>query len=782
MANLGFHLLEPVAQSKRYAITNVDSLGVIERFTFAEVVREAAQWAALLRAKGLQPGDRVLVLAGREWGWRCALLGAIRAGGVAVPCPASLPLREIRAVASDAGASLLVSLRTRPDLVELDGRPALSADDLDAIDASEALGQPPHPTEARDIALILYSWRGLDLTGTMHTHASLLAQAEAADDWLGVADEERIWSTADQGSAPSIWLLLAALRRAANIVIVDLELEPEGTLELLDRLRPAAVWFSDEEYAALGSAEVPPWVDLGSIRRALLSDAAFEGATAFASAFGTTVTPVFGVDELGVVAGWSAGREPAAAPGRARPVAGVHVAVHGDDQEELPPGEVGDVVVRGDAPVLFTGYTGREHGRSRSATWFRLGWHGSLTGDGTLQLVDRSPSEVEPAGPMVEMPSPEVAEEAHPEPEPVEDHDEAEARERAEREAAEAEARRRAEEEREAEERRRHEEAEARERAEREAAEAAEARLAEEEREAEERRRQEEEARRQAEEEAKQRAAAEAEARRIEEESRQRAEDEKRQQEERRRAEEEAKQLAEDEKRREKEREREAKEREKREAEERRRAEEQAKVQAKLAEAEAKQRAKDEERLEKEREKREAEERRRAAEEAKLQAKRDEADARQREKDEKRLEKERAREEKEREKREAEEAKIQQKIAAAEAKQRAEDEKRREREREREEKEAGRRAEKEAKKAALAARKERRPEPKPAASDEGRGRLGRRRRQEIVEEPEAEHVEIDVVARIRQYGMTAASEEPPAEPRKQQEDAQQEREHQPSTD
>ena len=741
LANLTVDLLKPVLHSKRYGITNVDSLGVIERFTYTEITRETARWAQLLREKGLQPGDRVVIVAGREWGWRCALLGAIHAGGVAVPCPASLSLREIHTVADQAGASLLVSLRPRPDLVELDGRRALTADDVDAVDPARALAQRPHQTESRDIALILYAWHGLDLTGTMHTHASLLAQADAGEHWLGVDGDERIWATADDGSGPSIWLLLAAWRRAASIVVVDLELDSEAKLELLDRLRPAAVWFSDDEYGMLGSSVVPPWVDLRSIRRALVDTEETEGASSFVAAFGAALVPVFALDELGVVAGWPAGHEGQADATTAHPTPGVQVAVVGGDGTELPPGEVGDVAVRSDAPTLFSGYAGRE-GRSRSAGWFRFGWRGALTAEGTLRIESRSPGEVEPVGASVDLPAPELADEPAPEehvaaePEPAAlgwrarrertrreeeraaeeervRHDEAEALELAEREAAEAAERERAE----AVERRDREEADRRERSEREAA--AEARRAEDERLAEERRvaeqanqrdeeqrqRAEEDARRRADQEAKQRAAAEADER-AEAEAKQRAEEE-----ERRRAEEEAKaqqavaageakRRAEEEKSREKERqreekeararaEREAEEREKAEAEERRRAEEEAKIQAKREDAEAKQRAKEE----KEREQREARERvereKAEAEAAKVQAKVDAAEAKRRAKEEKERAKREARERVERERAEAEAAKVQAKVDAAEAKQRAKDDK------EREKREAVERAERE---------------------------------------------------------------------------------------
>jgi len=695
-ANLTVDLLKPVQHSKRYAITNVDSLGVIERFTYTEITRETARWAQLLRENGLQPGDRVVIVAGREWGWRCALLGSIHAGGVAVPCPASLSPREIGTVADHADASLLVSLRPRPDLVELDGRRALTADDLDAVDPARALEQPPYRTDPRDIALILYAWHDLDLTGTMHTHASLLAQADAAEHWLGVDEDERIWATTDDGSAPSMWLLLAAWRRAASIVVVDLELDSEAKFELLDRLRPAAVWFSDDEYRMLGSAEVPTWVDLRSIRRALVDTEETEGANSFAAAFDAALVPVFALDELGVVAGWPAGHEGQADATTAHPTPGVQFAIVGGDGTELPPGEVGDVAVRSDAPTLFTGYAGRE-GRSRSAGWFRFGWRGALTAEGALRIEARSPSEVEPVGASVDLPVPEVEEEPAPEehvaaePEPAalgwrarrsaerarreeeraaeeegRRHEEAAVRESAEREAAEAAERERAG----AEERREREEAEALEHAEREAAEAEERRLQEQAEararaEAEEHRRREEaEARERAEREAAAEAR-QAEEERLAEERRVAEQEKQRDEEQRQRVEEEARRRAEQE----------AEQRAAAEADERRR-----------AEAEAKQRGEEEKRREEER-------------------RRDEKEAREPE----------AREAKERETAEAEEgrraeeeAKAQQEVGAAEAKQRAEEEKSREKERRREEKEARARAEREAKEREKAEAEERR--------------------------------------------------------------------------
>jgi acyl-coenzyme A synthetase/AMP-(fatty) acid ligase len=394
-ANVEVHLLEPRLESKHHALTNVDPVGVIEHFTFADVAREAGRWAHLLRMNGLQPGDRVLVVAGREWAWRCALLGVLRAGGVAVPCQASMPLEEIRAIAASAGAQHLISIPARPDLAETEGLTVLDANGVHAIDASRALREPAHQSLADDVALVLYARHADGLCGAMHTHASLIAQADAGKHWLGVGEDEPVWCTAAEGSPESIWLLLAGWQEGAPIVNVDLELDPEATLELLGRLGTAAVWFSDEEYERLESAGPAAWIN-GSINRALLSDERSSGAAAFANAVGANVAAVFGVAELGVVAGWPPGTEERDTAVTAQPVPGIELGVVGEQGTRLAAGLVGDLVVRGEAPSLVAGYAGSAHGIPQRDGWFRFGWRGALTADGALRLASRSPAELEP--------------------------------------------------------------------------------------------------------------------------------------------------------------------------------------------------------------------------------------------------------------------------------------------------------------------------------------------------------------------------------------------------
>src|SRR4051794_9058128 len=80
-------VIEAYAAAPLYpALTYVDRNGVIDRRTFTEIAREANRWAALLRTRGLEPGDRLLVFTPKSPTWIAIVLGALKAGIVIVPC------------------------------------------------------------------------------------------------------------------------------------------------------------------------------------------------------------------------------------------------------------------------------------------------------------------------------------------------------------------------------------------------------------------------------------------------------------------------------------------------------------------------------------------------------------------------------------------------------------------------------------------------------------------------------------------------------------------------
>ena len=111
------------ADPRRNALTFVGADGVIDRLTFAEVAVAANRWSALLRARGLYPGDRLLVCVGETPAWPAIVLGGLKAGLVVVPCPEMLRPHELAFRGEHSEAQLVVADRERARHVRRDGRP-----------------------------------------------------------------------------------------------------------------------------------------------------------------------------------------------------------------------------------------------------------------------------------------------------------------------------------------------------------------------------------------------------------------------------------------------------------------------------------------------------------------------------------------------------------------------------------------------------------------------------------------------------------------------------------
>jgi acyl-CoA synthetase (AMP-forming)/AMP-acid ligase II len=318
--NAGAALLDDATgRGGTYALTYIDSVGVIERASFVDVGYRALQWRHLLGGRGFEPGDRVVVLAGRDREWRSALLGALQAGGVVVPCAASTPVEELSAVGEHVGGKRIfyASARPRPDLEDEVRGQVLATRELDPRGAVQG-APPPHVSDSRDAALVFCTRRADGLHSETHSHASLLAQAETGESWLGAGPRQRVWSTVGEGSPASVWVALAAWRAGAELVTLEETLAPREQIELLARLRPAAVWFADGEYAELASEGEAAEFAAGSIGR-VLSDGSGNGAPAFAGVVRAPVVPVPELDEAGAHVIAAPDVEPAGLPEGAEP-------------------------------------------------------------------------------------------------------------------------------------------------------------------------------------------------------------------------------------------------------------------------------------------------------------------------------------------------------------------------------------------------------------------------------------------------------------------------------
>jgi acyl-coenzyme A synthetase/AMP-(fatty) acid ligase len=196
------HLDTPLATREAVIVDRDDE--VPETLTFAELAARTSRFAELLRQIGCDAGERVLIRLPNCIAYPTAFLGAMKRGAVPVPTSSQLTADEVRFLATDSGASILVTDRSTwgamaamleevPALREVllvgDGsRPAgrrLAVRDLEPALAAIDGWEPPHPTRAEDPAYLVYTSGTTGYPkGVVHAHRALLGRQPSSEYWF----------------------------------------------------------------------------------------------------------------------------------------------------------------------------------------------------------------------------------------------------------------------------------------------------------------------------------------------------------------------------------------------------------------------------------------------------------------------------------------------------------------------------------------------------------------------------------------------------------------------
>ena len=328
---------------------------------YGELDRRAGSAAALLRERGVEPGDRVALLIGNGVPFVAAWLGTLRLGAVVVPLNPLLAPPEVEARVAASGARLLLredDLEERPPLAEIAAR------------------------GAGDAAVILYtSGTSGRPKGAILTHGGIHAAARNAALALALGPDDVML-----GAAPFSHVLgqstgLVSTFLAGAAVAVVRRFEAEQTLATMTATRttillgvPAMCIALSQ--AARSAAELPP------VRIAHVGGAAVpvEVARDFERTFGGEVYEGYGLTELSGIATTYVQGQPRKPGSVGMPLGGT----------ELRIGELGEVQFRG--PSVIPGYWQDPQATAETFTddgWLRTGDVGRLDEDGYLFLVDR---------------------------------------------------------------------------------------------------------------------------------------------------------------------------------------------------------------------------------------------------------------------------------------------------------------------------------------------------------------------------------------------------------
>ena len=377
------------------ALVFMNTGGELRGLSFEEVSARAAQWANLLRRRGIEQGDRVLVLLGKTPEWSAAMCGCLKTGAIAIPCSEMLRAKDLDFRVRHSGAKLLVAdpsargeldrMAAEVEILTLDE--ARLEDEPDRAEAAD--------TAAGDSAFILYtSGTTKDPKGVTHTHGYTWAKRWQAESWLASRPGDLVWCTAGTGWAKSIWnVLLGPWSTGSAIVLHEGGFDPVERFELIERLGVDVLCQAPTEYRIMAKQQGIERHDLSRVREAVSAGEPLnpEVIKAFRDALDLTIRDGYGQTENTLLVGNLPGTE--IRPGSMGLPAPHHdVAVIDEDGRVAQTGEEGDLALRGDPPTLFAGYWDQpdETVAVRRGEWYITGDRAQRDEDGYLWFTGRA--------------------------------------------------------------------------------------------------------------------------------------------------------------------------------------------------------------------------------------------------------------------------------------------------------------------------------------------------------------------------------------------------------
>jgi long-chain acyl-CoA synthetase len=383
------------------------SIGDRRLYSYGAYGALAARLAGAFATRlALAPGDRVVLAMTNNADYLAILFAIWRAGLVAAPCNAKLHARELGFIADNCGARLCIAT---PDLAGplADALPkATRLVVLGEKDWRDLCAGEPTPIAERapeDLAWIFYtSGTTGKPKGAMLSHRNLLAMAIAylADiDYL--TPDDALLHLAAQSHATGLFGLSHIAKATHQILPPSGGFDPGELADLLNITRSATLFVPPTGLRRLVRAPAFANARIEHIRTVLLGAApvyAVDLKAAF-ERFGPRLWNGYGQGEspctiaampkeLLAAAIESGDDSRMVSVGIAR--SGIELAIHDAEDGAMPPGEIGEVVVRGD--TMMAGYWNMpaESAAALRGGWLHTGDLGVIDKGGFLTLLDRA--------------------------------------------------------------------------------------------------------------------------------------------------------------------------------------------------------------------------------------------------------------------------------------------------------------------------------------------------------------------------------------------------------
>src|SRR5918992_665086 len=310
--------------------------------------------SGLLKARGLEPGDRVGLMLPNVPYFPAIYYGILRAGGIVVPMNVLLKGREVKFYLEDSGAKFLFAWHDFAEAAEKG--------------ADEAGAEP----------ILVKPGEFEEMVGS-----KALGAFKPDDVLLGALP---LFHSFGQTCTMNCGVLIGAC------VTMLPRFDPEKALEIIDRDRVTVFQGVPTMYNAMLHAEKADSVDASCLRICNSGGAAIpvELIRGFEDKFGCAILEGYGLSETSPVASFNHPDRERKPGSIGTPIEGVEMQVWSDDGKELPQGEVGEIVIRGHN--VMKGYWNRPEATAEAIDadgWFRTGDMARVDEDGYFFIVDR---------------------------------------------------------------------------------------------------------------------------------------------------------------------------------------------------------------------------------------------------------------------------------------------------------------------------------------------------------------------------------------------------------
>jgi cyclohexanecarboxylate-CoA ligase len=360
------------------------------RVTYEQLRRAAIGVSHRLAEGGIEPREVVVLLGRHSIEAAVAMLGCLHRGVVLAPLPPMFNESQLAALVEQTRATAIVSFGGEKEIAKCrqvagDRRMVLAIlpEDVDAF-AGQDLPAERADSHADDLAVVLHSSGTTSAPkGIAHSSNTLRYATEGVCKRWGLTGDDVYLTVAEFGFVGGlVFGYLPVLLNGATGVLLN-RWKPEEALRLIEAHRCTYVLAMPTHAADMIRAAEQTERDLSSMRVLAGPGLTPERRVAMASAFGVPPLGDYGLSEVpGHAAHAPDDPQEKIMRTEGRPYDGTEIRIVGDDDEPLPAGQVGSVIVNG--PSRFLGFLNNDDLTRESLT----DWGGYRTGD--LGMLDEA--------------------------------------------------------------------------------------------------------------------------------------------------------------------------------------------------------------------------------------------------------------------------------------------------------------------------------------------------------------------------------------------------------